>query len=252
MPPFQLQSFINSIASQFIEQMVNPNRFYTYAYLRKDGTPYYIGKGNGKRAYSKNHSIFVPPNERILFLKKNLLEEEAYQHEIYMIAILGRKDLGTGILHNKTNGGDGTKGMLLTEEKRNQISERQLGEKNNFYGKNHTLETRRKMSESQSGENHAMYGKKHKLESRQKISAAVKGENHPLYQKGHSEKSKNKMKESSKKNYKITYVDGSYELIKGIENWIIENKMSKYYLKKLKKGEIKEYKNIISIEKIIL
>ena len=232
--------------------MVNPNRFYTYAYLREDRTPYYIGKGNGKRAYSKNHSIFVPPNERILFLKKNLLEEEAYQHEIYMIAILGRKDLGTGILHNKTNGGDGVRGMSVSIESRKKMSESRSGEKSCWYGRKHTLETRRKMSESQSGETHAMYGKKHKLESRQKISAAVKGENHPLYQKGHSEETKNKMKESFKKTYKITYVDGSYELIKGIENWIIENKMSKYYLKKLKKGEIKEYKNIISIEKIIL
>jgi hypothetical protein len=86
--------------------MVNSNEFYTYAYLHEDGTPYYIGKGKGKRAYSKVHNVILPPKERIIFLKKNLIEEEAFKHEIYMISIFGRKDLGTGILDNKTNGGD--------------------------------------------------------------------------------------------------------------------------------------------------
>jgi hypothetical protein len=100
--------------------MKTPNRFYTYAYLRIDGTPYYIGKGEGRRAYSKNHSVFVPPEERILFLKKYLLEEDAYQHETYMISVFGRKDLGTGILRNRTNGGEGSSGAIITDEwKRN-------------------------------------------------------------------------------------------------------------------------------------
>jgi hypothetical protein len=89
--------------------MVNPNRFYTYAYLREDRTPYYIGKGSKKDIY-KNKGEIKPPKDksRIIFLKQNLTEEEAFKHEIYMIAVFGRKDLGTGILHNRTDGGEGS------------------------------------------------------------------------------------------------------------------------------------------------
>jgi len=90
--------------------------YYTYAYLREDGTPYYIGKGKGRRAFLKHSGFYPPSKDRILFLKKNLTEEQAFNHEIYMISIFGRKDLGTGILHNKTNGGDGCSGKIMTEQ----------------------------------------------------------------------------------------------------------------------------------------
>jgi hypothetical protein len=102
--------------------MVNPNRFYTYAYLREDKTPYYIGKGQGNRAYKKYRNIKPPKDKsRIIFLKQNLTEEEAFKHEKYMIAVFGRKDLGTGILINKTDGGEGASGFRHSEEfKKNQ------------------------------------------------------------------------------------------------------------------------------------
>jgi len=84
------------------------NEFYTYAYLREDKTPYYIGKGTGNRIYSKSRRVERPKDKsKIIYLKKNLTEEEAFKHEIYMIAVFGRKDLGTGFLDNRTNGGDG-------------------------------------------------------------------------------------------------------------------------------------------------
>ena len=82
--------------------------YYTYAYLREDRTPYYIGKGKEYRINSTNRSLNKPKDKsRMIFLKQNLTEEEAFKHEKYMIAIFGRKDNGTGILRNKSDGGEG-------------------------------------------------------------------------------------------------------------------------------------------------
>jgi hypothetical protein len=138
------------------------NDFYTYAYLREDGTPYYIGKGSGDRAfYKKKKEIKVPPVERILFLKRNLTEEEAFRHEIYMIAVFGRKDLGTGILRNRSNGGEGNSGHRHSAETRIKISIKGIGRQiteatrsklrarpNVWLGRKHSKEARRKQSEA--------------------------------------------------------------------------------------------------------
>ena len=102
-------------------------KFYTYAYLREDGTPYYIGKGHGNRIHHTNHGINLPPRERRLILKDNLTEEEAFRHEIYLIAVLGRKDEGTGMLRNRTAGGDGASGQVISEETRRKLSESKKG-----------------------------------------------------------------------------------------------------------------------------
>jgi hypothetical protein len=84
------------------------NDFYTYAYLRETSTPYYIGKGKGNRCYKKHGRNCLPPKDksRIIKLKQNLTEEEAFKHEIYMIAIFGKKCDGTGILMNIADGGN--------------------------------------------------------------------------------------------------------------------------------------------------
>jgi hypothetical protein len=102
----------------FRVEMLNPQRFYTYAYLREDRTPYYIGKGQTRRLYQKDGKPCGVPKDRsrIIKLKHNLTEEEAFKHEIYMIAVYGRKDLRTGILYNRTDGGDGASGNIHSEE----------------------------------------------------------------------------------------------------------------------------------------
>jgi hypothetical protein len=153
------------------------NVFYTYAYLREDGTPYYIGKGKWKRAYKKSKREINPPVDktRIIFLKKNLTEEDAFRHEAYMIAIFGRKDLGNGILRNKTNGGEGLSGLIWSEEHKEKISNSQKGESNSFYGKSHSEETRKKISNRMSGKNHPQYGRTISEEHKLTLSKVHKG-----------------------------------------------------------------------------
>ena len=81
-------------------------RFYVYHWLREDGTPYYVGKGQTNRAFDKRR-LYIPPKNRIKIIKENLTEKQAFNLEIKEIEKYGRKDLGTGILRNKTEGGDG-------------------------------------------------------------------------------------------------------------------------------------------------
>lgn len=108
------------------------NSYYVYAYVRLDGTPYYIGKGKGKRAYSKRHSVWVPTREsgQIVILENNLTEVGALAIERRLIRWWGKKHEG-GLLYNKADGGEGKTGYGVsrphTEETRQKISKAKMG-----------------------------------------------------------------------------------------------------------------------------
>jgi len=97
--------------------------FYTYMYLREDGSPYYAGKGSDYRACQRSVNHYPPRNadgtidhDRIV---KNFWVDEAtaLAFEMYLIDFWGRKDNGTGILRNLTDGGKKQAGTVYRGRK---------------------------------------------------------------------------------------------------------------------------------------
>ena len=168
------------------------NDYYIYFYLRsrdsaigKAGTPYYVGKGKGRRAYHTGHSYDVPKDKNnIVFVLNNLTEEQAFQNEIDFISWYGRVDSGNGILRNLTDGGEGMSGWVPSEE-----TKRKIGESNK--GKTRSEETKRKISK-------ANKGKILSEETKRKIGELNKGELNPMFGKTRSEETKRKIGEASK------------------------------------------------------
>ena len=92
--------------------------YYVYAYIRKNGTPYYIGKGKGNRAFNKRHSVSLPTKDRIVFLETNLSNVGACALERRYIRWFGKKTEG-GILRNIADGGEGNSAPRSEEWKKN-------------------------------------------------------------------------------------------------------------------------------------
>ena len=206
--------------------------FYVYAFYRKDWTIYYIGKGCGNRAWKKcGRSIHLPNDkDRIVILKKDMSEQEAFVHEIFLIKKYGRKDNGTGILRNRTDGGEGSSGYKPSDETKEKMREAKLGKKaspetlenmsgenNHNFGKKASPETLLKlreaklgkkrssefiknMSETRLGVKNPMYNKKLSDATKAKIAEALSGEKHPNYGKHLSDITKVKIAETKKRN----------------------------------------------------
>lgn len=112
--------------------------FYTYIWFRKDGSPHYVGKGRGGRAFASRKSHRPPKDTGLIVLQPQPSEKAALGAEIALIAQYGRKDLGTGCLRNMSNGGVGgaLTGIALEKMRTSKI------------GQHLSPETKRRISEA--------------------------------------------------------------------------------------------------------
>jgi len=101
--------------------------FYVYRYIRLDtNTPFYVGKGCGKRAYKKSDgrnryfkNIMKFTQCRLEFVAKNLTEKQAFDKEIELIRLY--KSLGY-CEANMSVGGEGSAGVKKSEVVKEKIS----------------------------------------------------------------------------------------------------------------------------------
>jgi hypothetical protein len=152
----------------------NDNKeFYVYAWLKPDGTPFYVGKGKGKRDKTPkfNNELFMRTLRKmerngeeptVVRLHEGLTEFEAFVLEIVEIAKHGRRCDNSGTLTNLTIGGEGNTGWTPSEETKAKIAAKHRGKKLSRSHKakilravsNPTDKTRAKMSASQTGRKH--------------------------------------------------------------------------------------------------
>lgn len=131
--------------------------YYTYAHIKPDGEIFYIGKGSGRRAWSKEsrnphwNNIVAKYGFDAQILGEFDTEEEAFKEEIELIAHFGK----FGKLCNMTGGGDNP--PRLVGSKNPMFGK--TGKNNHMFGKKRSEKTKQKISDANSGENNGMFGR---------------------------------------------------------------------------------------------
>jgi hypothetical protein len=101
-----------------------------YHHVRLDTNEvFYVGIGDSDRPYSYDsrnphwHHIVEKVGYKVIIVENNIKWNDACKWEISEIKRIGRRDLGLGPLVNMTDGGEGTQGVVITEQRKKNVSE---------------------------------------------------------------------------------------------------------------------------------
>lgn len=152
------------------------NNFYVYRHIRLDtDTPFYVGKGNRRRAWCKRRNkywinIVNLVGYKIEIVESNLSEDQAFSKEIELIKYY--KDLGQ-CEANMSIGGEGSSGVVRTQEWKDRVSK---GVSKYLTGRSRPeLKGRKHSPERCAAISAGQIGWKHSEESRAKMRVAAKG-----------------------------------------------------------------------------
>lgn len=174
------------------------DQYYIYRHIRPDKNEvFYIGKGrNVKTSHSQRHLEIYGRNKwwKNIVNKNNGefiseimycadTEDEINRKEIEFIALYGRMNLGIGTLCNLTDGGDGSTGIMVSDETRKKLSDKFSGEKHPNFGKKLSNETCKRKSKSMIASEKNLKGKKLPDWWREKISVTKIGDKNPMFGK---------------------------------------------------------------------
>ena len=207
------------------------NEYYTYALIDpRTEQPFYIGKGKGRRCEAHSCDYMLARNtlksakikslqslglEYSIVISDNLSEEDAFAIERMLVNDYGRVDIGTGILTNHTDGGEGSSGSMHTKEAKSKISKSMTGRSVSDENKerlkkeltNRPLILREGAVDKVTGDNHwsaklgdkvhPLVGSKMSEERLKKhIEASPRGENHHRYGYVYSDEEKARLSAS--------------------------------------------------------
>lgn len=132
--------------------------------------PFYVGKGSGKRVFSKQRSKqwhYVVNKHGFVAEIASRFEDEkdAFEHERFLIWCF--KSIGINLI-NATEGGEGLSGFNHSQQTKIKISSKNSGRKL-------TEEHKLKLSLAKQGSNHHNFGMHHSDKTKEKLSKSLLG-----------------------------------------------------------------------------